>query len=64
MMVRRAAGIGVGDRTIFIDKKRNPSPDTYTQKSAFELDTMTSTAFYKGKKKSFCFGAGREDFHV
>ena len=23
---------------------------------------MTSTAFYKGKKKSFCFGAGREDF--
>ena len=41
----------------------SPSPDTYNAKSEFDLESIrTSSAYFKGKKKSFCFGAGRDDF--
>ena len=39
-----------------------PSPDTYRQLTNIDLEFQRSSAYYKGKKKSFCFGAGREDF--
>ena len=39
-----------------------PSPDTYRQPTNIDLEFQRSSAYYKGKKKSFCFGAGREDF--
>ena len=48
--------------TFFTAPIENPSPDTYRQASTFDQDSLNSSAFYKGKKKSFCFGAGREDF--
>lgn len=63
----RAAGFGYGNKEIFKAQIRNtnsPSPDRYNLASKFDPkdpDSLKFVAFGKSKK-SYCFGAGREDF--
>ena len=67
---KRGAGMGFGKRpeTYNKEKLRGPSPETYNLKSSFdsplkyESDHNANT--FAARKKTFCFGAGREDLQI
>lgn len=57
--------MGYGTKTDFSGKNRSPSPDKYRISSQFELIKDRSTRLgdaFGSPKKTFAFGAGREDF--
>ena len=73
----RAASLGYGKKEIFKETRskykyatpaneRNldsPSPDKYNMKSVFDFkDNMPQQSAFGKVRRTFCFGAGREDF--
>ena len=62
----REAGFGIGNRWKDYDQnKYSPSPVTYSLNSLFNPNNTTTTfANHMAKgKKTYCFGAGRDDFN-
>ena len=60
-------GFGKRPETYNKEKLRGPSPETYNLKSSFDspLQNISDiSGAFSARKKTFCFGAGREDLQI